>query len=143
MDYFMAALRNELRVSGVPKRLALDTGLSESYLSQLKHGKKNNPSRDVIAKICGALGVSFNEMVQKGRGTTTPAPDSDRQRLHALLDQILTHGSDAQKQLVKLAIEGATHLGTHYGHAGHVEKPPGEPGHPAPLRRGTRGRKAI
>lgn len=61
MRYFLVALKKRLSEYGVPESLAAQTGMSSSYFSQIKSGKKENPSRD--AKRIKSSKVSTLEIV--------------------------------------------------------------------------------
>ena len=40
-------------------QLAEKVGVSQAYLSQLEKGKKQNPTIDIIVKICNELGLEI------------------------------------------------------------------------------------
>jgi len=44
-------------------RLAIESGVSQSYINELERGKKNNPSVVVLVKLAKALGVSIMELL--------------------------------------------------------------------------------
>ncbi len=42
-------------------RLALQAGISQSYLREIEMGNYNNPSVDILDALCEALGISLKE----------------------------------------------------------------------------------
>nr|DAM27358.1 MAG TPA: helix-turn-helix domain protein [Caudoviricetes sp.] len=48
-----------------PYKLAKETEISNSYLSDLINGKQNNPSIDIIKKISKALDVAVDELISE------------------------------------------------------------------------------
>ena len=42
--------------------VSVDALLAPAYVGNIINGKKNNPSRDTLIRICFALGASFEEM---------------------------------------------------------------------------------
>lgn len=45
-------------------RLSKDSGISQSYLSELINGKYNNPSVDILKKISLVLGIRVAELLE-------------------------------------------------------------------------------
>jgi XRE family transcriptional regulator of biofilm formation len=46
-------------------RLSKDSGISQSYLSELINGKYNNPSIDILKKISLVLGIRVAELLEE------------------------------------------------------------------------------
>lgn len=53
-------IENELTLS----QLAMDSGVSQGYLSQIESRKRGVPSPDVLKKLCDPLNVSHVEIMQ-------------------------------------------------------------------------------
>ena len=47
------------------KQLGIDSGLGESYISQLMHGKRKKVRNETLKKLANAFGVSIEEFLQK------------------------------------------------------------------------------
>ena len=45
-----------------PRAIATQAGVSEPYLNQLIHRKKTNPSPKILARIAGAMGLTFADL---------------------------------------------------------------------------------
>jgi transcriptional regulator with XRE-family HTH domain len=57
-DQFGATIERLMAETGLTYRgLAAKTGLSAGYLNHLVHGNRPVPSKDVVARLAGALGV--------------------------------------------------------------------------------------
>ena len=57
-DDFGATIERLMAETGLTYRgLAAKTGLSAGYLNHLVHGNRPVPSKDVVARLAGALGV--------------------------------------------------------------------------------------
>jgi transcriptional regulator with XRE-family HTH domain len=44
--------------------LAKRAGVTTAYLNQLEHGKRKNPSLDILKKLAKALGVPVTELLE-------------------------------------------------------------------------------
>jgi transcriptional regulator with XRE-family HTH domain len=57
-DDFGATIERLMAETGLTYRgLAAKTGLSAGYLNHLVHGNRPVPSKDIVARLAGALGV--------------------------------------------------------------------------------------
>jgi len=45
-----------------PRAIATQAGVSEPYFNQLIHRKKTNPSPKILARIAGAMGLTFADL---------------------------------------------------------------------------------
>lgn len=44
-------------------KLSKDSGVSQSYISELVSGKQNNPTMDIAKKLARTLNVSIDELI--------------------------------------------------------------------------------
>jgi len=58
------------------KGLAQVAGVSPSYVSQLEHGKQDQPSLEVLAALAAALGMPTSELLGEPATAETPAVTS-------------------------------------------------------------------
>lgn len=65
-------LRQIRKLAGLSiRQLEEKSGVSNAYLSQIETGKRGIPSSDVIKKIHGPLGVSFEDLLEKAGHITS------------------------------------------------------------------------
>ena len=67
IKYFQIALKERFKEKGTQSNLAIDTKISDTYLSQLANFKRANPSRKKIIQICDALKTTYEDMVNEGK----------------------------------------------------------------------------
>jgi len=68
IEAFQIALMELAKERGTQSIIALDSHLSEGYISQIIGGKRVNPSPRALKKIAGALGKTVREMIDIGIG---------------------------------------------------------------------------
>ncbi|MEY2195324.1 helix-turn-helix domain-containing protein [Neobacillus sp. BF23-41] len=56
-------------------QLAMKTGLSQPYLSQIENGKRDTPRPDIINKIASALGIDSIQLMVKAVSVSGYAPE--------------------------------------------------------------------
>jgi transcriptional regulator with XRE-family HTH domain len=68
IDRFRIGLKAILdeRGRGSATNLAADSGVSMAYISQIINGKRKDPSRKAVKKICDALGMAIEVVIAKG-----------------------------------------------------------------------------
>jgi transcriptional regulator with XRE-family HTH domain len=85
VDYFIAALRHLAKDRGAQTNVAMDSGLSEAYISQLANKKRINPSRKALAKIAAALKISHEDMMALGK-SLLDQPDQTPPAIHLICE---------------------------------------------------------
>jgi transcriptional regulator with XRE-family HTH domain len=67
IDYFRIALKHLVKERGGQSNVALDSGLSEGYISQIVNGKRKNPSRRTLTNLSAALKTAYHDMIALGK----------------------------------------------------------------------------
>lgn len=55
--------RTKKRISAY--KISKSTGISLAYLSELENGKADNPTINILRKICDTIGISVDELLAK------------------------------------------------------------------------------
>lgn len=104
---YLKQLRMSLNLS--IRQLALCSGVSNSYISQIENGKRGIPNPEILKKLAPHLKVSYNELMQKAgyiddnnKNKTTDMENNNKSSFHKRLRKLRLDAGLDQVELAKI-----------------------------------------